>query len=160
MVCILFGTLPADCACYIENRTGDFVVQNAPGVDDPVIKPHGRCRANHWEPGGAAPGIPPPQELKKKMGQRANPRAPYRTSRRPANSVCPIPYMGGVAGTQLGPHADSPGSPKGRTGRPAVEPRAPQGGEPPWRPVLKRVPCFATYGTPHRPPRGGSSGDR
>ena len=56
------------------------------------------------------------------------------------------------------PHADSPRSPEGRTGRPAVEPRAPQGGEPPWRPVLKRVPCFATYGTPHRPPRGGSSG--
>ena len=47
-----------------------------------------------------------------------------------------------------GPHADSPGSPEGRTGRPAVEPRAPR----------RRVPCFATYGTPHRPPRGGSSG--
>ena len=52
------------------------------------------------------------------------------------------------------PHADSPGPPEGHTGRPAVEPRAPQGGEPPWRPVLKRVPCFATYGTPHRPPEG------
>ena len=59
-----------------------------------------------------------------------------------------------------GPHADLPGSREKRTGRPAVEPRAPQGGEPPWRPVLKRVPCFATYGTPHRPPRGGSSGGR
>ena len=48
------------------------------------------------------------------------------------------------------PHADSPRSPEGRTGRPAVEPRAPR----------RRVPCFATYGTPHRPPRGGSSGGR
>ena len=53
-----------------------------------------------------------------------------------------------------GPHADLPGSREKRTGRPAVEPRAPQGGKPPWRPVLKRVPCFATYGTPHRPPEG------
>ena len=48
----------------------------------------------------------------------------------------------------------TPPGPGERTGRPAVEPRAPQGGKPPWRPVLKRVPCFATYGTPHRPPEG------
>ena len=48
----------------------------------------------------------------------------------------------------------TPPGPGEHTGRPAVEPRAPQGGEPPWRPVLKRVPCFATYGTPHRPPEG------
>ena len=85
------------------------MVQNAPGVDDPVIKPHGRCRANHWEPGGAAPGIPPPQELKKKMGQRVKPRAPYRTSRRPANSVCSILYVRGGAGTQLGPEVTRKG---------------------------------------------------
>ena len=65
-----------------------------------------------------------------------------RTTERPIGPIHPEP------------HADSPGSPEGHTGRPAVEPRAPQGGEPPWRPVLKRVPCFATYGTPHRPPEG------
>ena len=80
-------------------------MKNAPEVDDPVIKPHGGCRANHWESGGAALGIPPLQELKKKTGQRVKLRSPYRKGRRPANSVCSIPYVRGVPGAQLEPHA-------------------------------------------------------
>ena len=67
---ISFGMLPADCACYIENRTGDFDTKNAEIKRDTVTIRHGRPRANHWEPGGAALGIPPLQELKKKTGQR------------------------------------------------------------------------------------------
>ena len=78
-------------------------MKNASKNRDTVTKRHGGCRANHWEPGGAALGIPPLQELKKKTGQRVKLRSPYRKGRRPANSVCSILYVRGGAGTELGP---------------------------------------------------------
>ena len=55
----------------------------------------------------------------------------------PPGAACRLPRVPG--GTHGSACRRAPGPP----GRPA-----------PWRPVLKRVPCFATYGTPHRPPEG------
>ena len=78
-------------------------MKNASKKRDTVTKRHGGCRANHWAPGGAALGIPPLQELKKKTGQCVKLRSPYRTSRRPANSVCSILYVRGGAGAELRP---------------------------------------------------------